>query len=108
MRRMCNAQKIPLVADRHVGPPISYYTWQHKYLRDRFAFIRDEYEVIHVTGWGMDMWKDPRIPTNRPMWVITENPENTITARSYLKRNCDVEMMKDLPGDDLVAYVRCP
>lgn len=100
-------RRIPLIADRHAGPVISYYIYQHKYLRDRLAIIRDEYEIIHVTGWGMDMWKDPRIPTG-PMWVITEHPDNTKTARSYLKQACDVELMKYLPGDDLLAYVRCP
>jgi hypothetical protein len=96
------------VAGRHAGPPLNSYTRQHKYLRDRFAFIRDEYEVIHMSGWGMEMWSDPRIPTASPMWVITEHPDNTFAAKSYLTQNCDVELMQDLPGDDPVAYVRCP
>jgi hypothetical protein len=102
------AGRVPLVADRHAGPAISYYTQQHAYLRDRFAFIREEFEVIYTTGWNIDMWTDPRIPIGRPMWVITENPENTITTKRFLTQYCAVEMMVDLPGDDLVAYARCP
>jgi hypothetical protein len=102
------AGRVPLVADRHAGPAIDYYTQQHAYLRDRFAVIREEFEVIHTTGWNIDMWTDPRIPVDEPMWVITENPENTLTTKRYLEQYCEVEMLVDLPGDDLVAYARCP
>jgi hypothetical protein len=42
------------------------------------------------------------------MWVITEHPENTKTTWTYLKQTCNVEMVVRLPGDDLVAYARCP
>ena len=102
------AGRVPLVADRHAGPAIDYYVRQHAYLRDRFAFIREEFELIYTTGWNIDMWTDPRIPADRLMWVITETPENTITTKRFLQQYCEVEMMVDLPGDDLVAYARCP
>ncbi len=101
------AHKIPLVAGRHAGPVIEYYTQQHAHLRHRLAFIRDEYQLIGVSGWGMEMWGDRRIPSGA-LWVVTEHPVNTNAAKRHLERHCDVEILKLLPGDDLVAYARCP
>jgi hypothetical protein len=99
--------RIPLVAGRHAGPPIEYYLHQHARLRHRFAVIREEYEIIHVGGWGGSMWRDRRIPDG-PLWVITEHPENTAAAEAYLERHCEIELLRHLPGGDLVAHARCP